>query len=60
MLCYCGIDQALWEMGRNFMLLEERISDTAIHRYLKFCLTKTKLKTHSTIILAVHRTLHRT
>ena len=34
-LCYCGIDQVLRETAGNFTLLEERISDTAIHRRLK-------------------------
>lgn len=36
-LCYCGIDQVLRETAGNFTLLEERISDTAIHRRLKAC-----------------------
>lgn len=37
-LCYCGIDQVLREVAGNITLLEERISDTAIHRRLKACL----------------------
>jgi len=36
-LCYCGIDQVLRETAGTFTLLEERISDTAIHRRLKAC-----------------------
>lgn len=36
-LCYCGVDQVLRETAGNFTLLEERISDTAIHRRLKAC-----------------------
>ncbi len=36
-LCYCGIDQVLRETAGNFTLLEERISDMAIHRRLKAC-----------------------
>jgi hypothetical protein len=36
-LCYCGIDQVLRETAGNFTLLEERISDTAIHKRLKAC-----------------------
>jgi DDE family transposase len=34
---YCGIDQVLREAAGNFTLLEERISDTAIHNRLKAC-----------------------
>lgn len=37
-LCYCGIDQVLREVAGNLTLLEERISDTAIHKRLKACL----------------------
>ena len=36
-MCYCGIDAALRETAGNFTLLEERISDTAIHKRLKAC-----------------------
>ena len=34
---YCGIDTVLRETAGNFTLLEERISDTAIHKRLKAC-----------------------
>jgi hypothetical protein len=34
---YCGIDEVLREIAGNFTLLEERISDTAIHNRLKAC-----------------------
>ena len=34
---YCGIDEVLRETAGNFTLLEERISDTAIHHRLKAC-----------------------
>jgi hypothetical protein len=37
-LCYCGIDQVLRETAGNVTLLEERISDTAIHKRLRACL----------------------
>ena len=37
-LCYCGIDQVLRETAGNFTLLQERLSDTAIHKRLKACL----------------------
>ena len=37
-LCYCGIDQVLRETAGTFTLLEERLSDTAIHKRLKACL----------------------
>lgn len=37
-LCYCGIDQVLREVAGNLTLMEERISDTAIHRRLQACL----------------------
>jgi hypothetical protein len=36
-LCYGGIDQVLREAAGNFTRLEERISDTAIHKRLKAC-----------------------
>jgi hypothetical protein len=36
-MCYCGIDAVLRETAGNFTLLEERISDTAIHKRLKAC-----------------------
>ena len=35
---YCGIDEVLREIAGNFTLLEERISDTAIHNRLKACI----------------------
>jgi hypothetical protein len=34
---YCGIDAVLRETAGNFTLLEERISDTAIHKRLTAC-----------------------
>jgi hypothetical protein len=37
-LCDCGLDQALRETAGNLTLLEERISDTAIHKRLQACL----------------------
>jgi hypothetical protein len=37
-MCYCGLDQVLRETAGNYTLLEERISDTAIHQRLKACL----------------------
>jgi hypothetical protein len=36
-MSYCGIDAVLRETAGTFTLLEERISDTAIHRRLKAC-----------------------
>ena len=36
-MSYCGIDAVLRETAGIFTLLEERISDTAIHRRLKAC-----------------------
>jgi hypothetical protein len=36
-LNYCGIDRVLRETAGTFTLLEERITDTAIHRRLKAC-----------------------
>ncbi len=37
-ICYCGLDQVLREVAGNVTLLEERLSDTAIHKRLKACL----------------------
>jgi hypothetical protein len=37
-LCYCGLDQALRETAGNVTLLEERISDTGVHKRLQACL----------------------
>ena len=34
---YCGLDTVLRKMAGNFPLVEERISDTAIHHRLKAC-----------------------
>lgn len=34
---YCGLDAVLRETAGNFTLLEERISDTAIHNRLQAC-----------------------
>ena len=34
---YCGLDAVLRETAGNFTLLEERMSDTAIHNRLKAC-----------------------
>lgn len=42
-MCYCGIDQVLREVAGDFTLLEERISDTAIHKRLKACLPWVKV-----------------
>ena len=42
-LCYCGLDQALRETAGNVTLLEERISDTAIHKRLQACLPWVKV-----------------
>lgn len=42
-MCYCGIDQVLREVAGDFTLLEERISDTAIHNRLKACLPWVKV-----------------
>ncbi len=36
-MCYCGLDEVLRETAGNFTLLEERISDPAIHNRLKAC-----------------------
>lgn len=37
-LCYCGMDQGLRETAGTMTLLEERISDTAVHKRLRGCL----------------------
>ena len=37
-MSYCGLDQVLREVAGTFTLLEEAISDTAIHKRLKACL----------------------
>ncbi|MCP4392236.1 MAG: transposase, partial [Gammaproteobacteria bacterium] len=37
-MSYCGLDQVLREVAGTFTLLEEAISDTAIHQRLKACL----------------------
>ena len=36
-MSYCGIDEVLRETAGHFTLLEQRISDTAIHNRLKGC-----------------------
>lgn len=36
-MSYCGIDEVLRETAGHFTLLEQRISDTAIHHRLKAC-----------------------
>lgn len=36
-MLYCGLDQALRSTAGSFALLQERITDTAIHRRLKAC-----------------------
>jgi hypothetical protein len=36
-MCYCGIDHVLRDTAGDFTLLEERLSDTAIHNRLKAC-----------------------
>jgi hypothetical protein len=36
-MSYCGLDAVLREVAGDFTLLEERISDTAIHRRLQAC-----------------------
>lgn len=36
-MSYCGLDAALREVAGQFTLLEERLTDTAIHRRLKAC-----------------------
>ena len=35
--CDCGLDEALRETAGHVTLLEERISDTAIHKRLQAC-----------------------
>jgi hypothetical protein len=35
---YCGLDFSLREVAGHFSLLEERVSDTAVHKRLKACL----------------------
>lgn len=42
-MCYCGLDQVLREVAGNVTLLEERLSDTAIHKRLKACLPWVKV-----------------
>jgi len=44
-MCYCGIDAVLRETAGNFTLLEERISDTALHKRLKACVPWVKAHT---------------
>ena len=36
-MLYCGLDQALRTCAGSFSLLEERLTDTAIHKRLKSC-----------------------
>lgn len=36
-MSYCGVDEVLREVAGNFTLLQERITDTAIHQRLKAC-----------------------
>lgn len=36
-MSYCGVDAVLREVAGQFTLLEERITDTAIHKRLKAC-----------------------
>lgn len=36
-MSYCGLDAVLRETAGPFTLLEERLTDTAIHRRLKAC-----------------------
>jgi len=36
-MLYCGLDQALRTCAGSFSLLEERITDTAIHKRLRAC-----------------------
>ena len=36
-MSYCGVDEVLREVAGNFTLLQERITDTAIHKRLKAC-----------------------
>jgi hypothetical protein len=36
-MSYCGVDEVLREVAGNFTLLQERITDMAIHKRLKAC-----------------------
>jgi hypothetical protein len=36
-MSYCGVDAVLREVAGNFTLLQERITDTAIHKRLRAC-----------------------
>jgi hypothetical protein len=36
-MSYCGLDAALRDVAGPFTLLEERLTDTAIHQRLKAC-----------------------
>ena len=36
-MLYCGLDQALRTVAGRFTLLEERITETAIHQRLRAC-----------------------
>ena len=36
-MSYCGLDAALRDVAGQFTLLEERLTDTAIHQRLKAC-----------------------
>ena len=36
-MSYCGVDEVLREVAGHFTLLQERITDTAIHKRLKAC-----------------------
>jgi hypothetical protein len=36
-MSYCGVDEVLREVAGNFTLLQERMTDTAIHKRLKAC-----------------------
>ena len=36
-MCYCGLDEVLRETAPNYTLLEERMSNIAIHNRLKAC-----------------------
>ncbi len=42
-MSYCGLDQALREIAGSFTLLQQAISDTAIHNRLKACLPWVKV-----------------
>lgn len=55
-MSYCGIDEVLRETAGSFTLLEERISDTAIHNRLKACVPWVKaVLTAMTGIGAINR-----